>query len=124
MIEKAKEKIKEEMEKQKNPYTKAIGEYVLKHIKVNKSAAEKIASGEKTIMLSLKEMKKEAKKVAVQGCGMLTDKEGFKIVGQYFGFIAIQEEIRTEHKEDTVKVEEVQIEQPKKRRFHVDMNDL
>jgi len=119
MVEKAKEIIKEEMKK--NAYTKVIGEYVLKHIEVNKSAAEKIVSLEKTITLSLDEMKNEAKKIAINGCGMLSDEEAFKIVAKYFEFDAIQE---VAFPDTVAKVEEVIKEKPKKRSFHVDINDL
>lgn len=123
MIEKAREIIIEEMNK--NPYAKIIGQYVLKHIELNDSAAEKIVSGEKTIMLSLKEMEKEARKVAIQGCGVLAGEEAFKIVGKYFEFEAIQEvAFQTTVAKAITKIEEVQAEKTKKRKFHVDINDL
>ena len=93
MIDKAKEKIREEMGKSNNVSVIVIGEYLLKQIEVNKSAAEKIIDGEKTIEGSLQEMTKEAKKVAVKGCAVLTDEEGFKIVSKYYGFEGIQQEL-------------------------------
>lgn len=119
MIEEAKKKVNDEMEKCKDKFTKVIGIYILQQIEVNKDAAEKIVKGEKTIKGALDEMKKEAKKVAVGGCGILTDEEGFKIVEKYYGFNAIQTEIKG--KEDVIPVI---IETPKKAKFGVSIEDL
>ena len=93
MIEKAIEKIKAEMEVNKSGYVQAIGKYLLQQIEVNKGAAEKIVSGDKTIKGSIQEMSKETRKNASNGCGVLTDVEGFVIVAKYFGFEAIQDKI-------------------------------
>lgn len=93
IIQQAIEKIKEEMEKEKNPYTTAIGNYVLANIEVNKHSAENIVSGSKTLTGSLEEMKKAAQKVAHNGVGVLTDAEGFEIVSKYFEFEGIQSSV-------------------------------
>lgn len=128
MIEKAIEKIKAEMDKGKGAYIKVIGKYVLRHIEINKKAAEKIASGEKTLKGSIEAMRKEAEKNKSDNVGVLTDEEGFRIVRKYFEFEAIQDEIMG------VKVQEIkeEIKAPieeakannKKIEFKVDMTSL
>lgn len=90
IIEKAVEKIKEEIQKDDNPYMNLIGNYVLQQLEVNKPSAEKIVAGSKTLSGSLEEMEKEAKKVAKNGVGILTDEEGFAIVAKYFEFEGVQ----------------------------------
>lgn len=108
VIEQAIEKIKEEMQKDSNPYMNLIGNYVIKNIEVNKPSAEKIVAGSKTILGSLEEMKKEAKKVAKNGVGILTDEEGFAIVAKYFEFEGVQSSV------DDVQTKSKVIELPKK----------
>ena len=93
MIEKAIEKIKAEMEKNKDQHIQLIGNYLLNQIEINKNAATAIVQDGKTILDSVKEMRKVAQKRAVNGCGILTDVEGFEIVRKYFGFEAVQNEI-------------------------------
>lgn len=85
MLEKAIEKIKAEIDGNKNnPYIKVIGEFLLQHLALHNGAAEKVLQEGKTIKGSIDEMKKVAKTRAVNGCGMLTDQEGFEIVLKYF----------------------------------------
>lgn len=84
MLENAIKKIKDEIEKENNPYVKVIGEYLLGVLKDNESAAEKVLEKDKTIMKSLKEMEKAAQKVKVGNVGILTDEEGYAIVLKYF----------------------------------------
>lgn len=84
MLENAIKKIKDEIEKENNPYVKVIGEYLLGVLKDNESAAEKVLEKDKTIMKSLKEMEKAAQKVKVGNMGILTDEEGYAIVLKYF----------------------------------------
>lgn len=93
MIEKAIEKIKAEMEKDKALHIQVVGDYLLKQIEINKTAATAIVKEGKTIKGSIEEMRKEAQKKAVGGCGVLTDSEGFEIVRKYFGFEAVQDEM-------------------------------
>lgn len=79
MINKAIKKIKEEMEKNKNPYTEIIGDYVIRHIEINPDSAQAIAEGKKNIAGSLKAMEKEARKVKQGSVAVLTDEQGFLI---------------------------------------------
>lgn len=95
MIKKAIEKIKEEIEKNKNPYTEIIGDYVIRHIDINPQVSEAIVNGEKTIAGSLKAMRHEASKVKKDNVAVLTDEQGFKIVRDYFGFENIQQNIHS-----------------------------
>lgn len=85
MLDKAIKKINDEMEKEKNPYVKVIGEYLLGVIKNNESATEKVLDKDKSIMKSLDVMRKAAEKVKVGNMAMLSDEEGFSIVLKYFG---------------------------------------
>ena len=128
MIEKAIEKIKAEMEKDKAPHIQIIGQYLLKQIEINKAAATAIVQDGKTIAGSVAEMEKVAKSKAVRGCGILTDAEGFEIVRKYFGFEAVQDEIMgvqvQEIKEEVqAPVEEVKSNK-KKVEFKVDIKSL
>lgn len=93
MINQAIEKIKSEMEENKNPYTEIIGNYVIQHIEINPQSAEPIVSEEKTLAGSLEEMKKEALKVKQGDVAILTDEQGFKIIRDYFGFENVQQNI-------------------------------
>lgn len=85
MIAQAETKIKNEMEKEKNPYVKVIGDFLINFINENESEAEKIIAKDKTIMGSLKEMRKEANKHKVGNMAMLTPEQGFNVVLKYFG---------------------------------------
>lgn len=92
MIERAIEKIKAEMEQKKNnPYIQAIGDFLLKQVEINRDAAEKIASGDKTMEKSLKEVEKIAKTKAVGECAVMADNEVFGIVLKYYNFEAVQD---------------------------------
>ncbi|EOR20555.1 hypothetical protein A500_16495 [Clostridium sartagoforme AAU1] len=93
MLNKAIKKINDEIEKEKNPYVKVIGEYLLKVIAGNEGAAEKILAADKTIMKSLEAMRKAAEKNKVGNMAMISDEEGFAIVLKYF-------EIKREKKND------------------------
>lgn len=94
MIQDAINKINEEMEKNKNnTYLQAIGQYVVNQLEINKNSSDKIERGEKTLGGSLKYMQEKAKKVAVNGCTVFTDAEGFKIIDEYFEFTAKQDKI-------------------------------
>ena len=129
MIEKAKEMIREEMNKEKGIGAEIIGDYLLKQIEVNQEAAEKIIAGDKTIKEAHAEIAKVAKGRAVNGSAGFIGEEGYKevttIIANYYGFNSIQESIKIVQAHEVIrKVEEVPEEKPKKRRFHVDMNDL
>lgn len=89
MIEKAIEKIKNEMEKNKNnPYIQVVGYFLLQRLKQNQGAAEKILQEGKTIAKSLDDMRKVAEKKKVGSCAVLTDQEGFETVLKYYGINA------------------------------------
>ena len=112
MIQKAIEKIRMEMDQKKdNSYIQAIGEMLLKHIEINRTAAEKIVNEQKTIEKSLKEVEKIAKGKAIGGCAVLSDNEVYGIVRKYYGFEAVQdkmlevelEEIKEEYQDEEVK---------------------
>lgn len=127
MIEKAIEKIKAEMEKNKAPHIQVVGNYLLKQIEINKAAATAIVKEGKTIKGSVENMQKEAKKNAVNGCGVLTDAEGFEIVRKYFGFEAVQDEImevKVQEIKEEIKAPIEEIKDNKKIEFKVDINSL
>lgn len=99
MIEKAIEKLKAEMEANKdNECIQMIGMFLLNQIEINKSAAETIMKGGKTIKGSYEEMGKIAKKEYSK----IKNKKGYigigpskaiKIIAEYFGFEAVQNEM-------------------------------
>lgn len=93
MIEKAIEKIKEEIEENKNSYTEIIGNYVIQHIEINQQATEAIINEEKTLAGSLEQMRKEALKVKQGDIAIRTDEQAFKIIRDYFGFENVQQNI-------------------------------
>lgn len=127
MIEKAIEKIKAEMEKNKAPHIQVVGNYLLKQIEINKAAATAIVKEGKTIKGSVENMQKEAKKNAVNGYGVLTDAEGFEIVRKYFGFEAVQDEImevKVQEIKEEIKAPIEEIKDNKKIEFKVDINSL
>jgi hypothetical protein len=79
------EKLIDEIQKNNNPYVQVIGRFLIDHVNANSSSAEKILANDKTIIGSLDEMRKEAEKVKVNNCAVLTDQQGFAIVLEYFG---------------------------------------
>ncbi|MEG0133379.1 MAG: Cas9 inhibitor AcrIIA9 family protein [Clostridium sp.] len=79
------EKINQEIKKENSEFIRVIGAFLINLIKNNEEAAKMIMNKDKTIMGSLNEMSKEAKKKAVKGCAMLSDEEGFGIVLKYYG---------------------------------------
>lgn len=89
MLEKAIEKIKAEMDGNKaDPYVYVMGEFLLNQLTLNPEASEKVLLDGKTIKGSMKELEKIAKGKAVNGCGMISDQEGYGIVLKYFGIRA------------------------------------
>ncbi len=98
MIEKAKNKIIDEMEKNKEDESiQYIGKYLLKQIEINKDAAKGILIEGKSITKAIEEMGKEAKKKVKKKTGCvgvcISPIEGLKIVSRYFNFEAIQDKI-------------------------------
>jgi len=85
MLEQAKSKLKTEMDGNKNNlYIQVVGQFLLDHLNSNPGAAGKILAEGKTIAKSLDDMKAEARKHQVNGCGVLPDQEGFAVVLKYF----------------------------------------
>lgn len=85
MLDQAIQKIKTEMDSNKDGYTQAVGGFLLQHLETNPAAAEKIMAEGKTIKGSLDEMRKAAEKQKVGNCAVLTDAEGFAVVLKYYG---------------------------------------
>lgn len=85
MIDKAINKLKTEMDKNKdNPYIQVVGEFLIQHLNENPGAAEKLLREGKNIGKSLKEMENIARKKQAKGSCMFTPQEGFEIVLKYF----------------------------------------
>ncbi|MFF2449345.1 hypothetical protein ACFVSW_20085 [Neobacillus sp. NPDC058068] len=87
-MQKAIEKIKAEMDKEKNSYVQVVGEFMLGQIEKYPDAADQILAKDKTIMKSLEEMRKVASKKKVGNMAVLTPAEGFEVVLKYFGITA------------------------------------
>lgn len=87
MVNSAITKIQAEMDANKdNSYIQLMGKFFLDYLKDHPEAAEKLASPEKTITNSLKEMEKVARSKKGSGnMAMLTYQEGFDVVFRYFG---------------------------------------
>jgi len=125
MLEKAIKKIKDEMEKEKNPYVKVIGDFLLNHLANDPGSAEQIlADDKKTIFKSIDAMRKAAKRAG--SCAMLSDAEGYAVVLKYFGIKektnepikkSEEQKIRSSNSIKQKKIEEKSIE------FKVDLDD-
>lgn len=86
MLEKAKKKLKDEMDKKKqNAYVRVVGQFLINHIEAHPAAAEKIMQKDKTIIGSLDEMRKVAMQRKTDNVAVLSDQEGFDVVLKYFG---------------------------------------
>jgi hypothetical protein len=86
MLEKAKAKLQDEMDKAKNNhYVQVVGDYLLQYLDKNPGTAESILAKEKTIAKSLDAMRNDASKKKVGNCAMFTPDEGFAIVMKYYG---------------------------------------
>ncbi|MEG2289944.1 MAG: Cas9 inhibitor AcrIIA9 family protein [Clostridium sp.] len=93
------EKINQEIKKENSEFVRVIGAFLINLIKNNEEAAKMIMNQDKTIMGSLNEMSKEAKKKAVKGCAMLSDEEGFGIVLKYYGITQeVEKEVNSSNK--------------------------
>lgn len=79
------EKLNAEIQNSKNPYVQVVGNFLIDHINSYPTSAEKILDADKSIVGSLQEMRREAEKVKVDNCAVLTDQQGFAIVLNYFG---------------------------------------
>ena len=93
MFKKAIMKLEEEMKKdEKSTYIQYVGQYMIEHLQANHIHAENILKVGKTLIGSLKHMEEEAKKKKNGNVAVLTPKEGFKCVMNYY---EINEEIYT-----------------------------
>ena len=120
MIEKAKNKIIEEMNKNKDDdYVQVVGDFLINQIEINEDAARIIATGGKNIKDSLKYMENEAKNRANgRRCVCINPVEGFKIIMKYFGFEGIQSNI------ENFAIQEMKHEEKQEEEFNVDLNDF
>ncbi|QUH21099.1 phosphoadenosine phosphosulfate reductase family protein [Alkaliphilus sp. B6464] len=77
MLEKAIEKLRKEMDQEKdNAYTQVVGGYLIKFLNKNQGAAERFLAEDKTIAKSLETMKNEASKKKKNNFAMFTLEEG------------------------------------------------
>lgn len=83
MLEQAKKKLLDEMGSD-NGYKKIIGDLLLQQLEANPDSAGMILKESKTIKGAISAMKAEARKNQKDGCGVLTDDEGFAIVLEYY----------------------------------------
>jgi hypothetical protein len=81
------EKIRDEMASnaKQGGYIQVVGDMLLQNLDAHPEAAEKILADGKTIKGSLAAMRTEAQKHQTDGCGVLTDEEGFAVVLRYYG---------------------------------------
>ncbi|MFF2794956.1 hypothetical protein [Lysinibacillus xylanilyticus] len=106
MVEQAMAKLQAELRVERvHPYVAAIGNYLMDLLKDNPSSAEKIMAEGKTIIGSMKAMRKVAEKLQVDNCAVLTPEQGFKVVLDYFGI--------KDHSSNTVLPSGIQADVPK-----------
>ncbi|MGE7942800.1 hypothetical protein ACQKNB_12000 [Lysinibacillus xylanilyticus] len=85
MVEQAMAKLQAELRVERvHPYVSAIGNFLMDLLKDNPSSAEKIMAEGKTIIGSMKAMRKVAEKQKIDNCAVLTPEQGFKAVLDYF----------------------------------------
>ena len=85
MVEQAMEKLQTELRAEGvHPYISAIGNFLLDFLKDNPTAAEKIMAKDKTIVGSMRAMRKVAEKQKVDNCAVLTPEQGYNAVLDYF----------------------------------------
>lgn len=88
MLNKARAKIKTEIERNKSDaYIQVVGEFLLRHLEASPGDADRILNDGKTISKSIDEMAKAARKKASKGRAILTDEEGYAVVLKYFGIL-------------------------------------
>lgn len=92
MLQQALQKLQKEVgEKSKDAYVQNVGSFLIGHVRKHPEHAAFIIADGKTIAGSLAAMKEEARKNQSNGCGVLSDEEGFAIVLKYFG-VPVQEQ--------------------------------
>ncbi len=87
MLQQALQKLNAEISSadKKHKYIPVVGGFLINHVRNNPDHANLIMAEGKTLAGSVQAMAAEAKKIAFQGCGVLTDEDGFNIVLRYFG---------------------------------------
>ena len=127
MLYKAIKKIETEMEKEKNPYVKVIGDFLLNHLANDPGAAEQIlADDKKTIFKSIDAMRKAASKNKTGNCAMLSDAEGYEVVLKYFGIKKkANEPIKKSEEEKIIDIKSIKQKKVEEKpiEFKVDLND-
>jgi hypothetical protein len=69
----------------KKQYLAVIGAYMMDRVRNHPEDVEKVMAEGKTLAGSLSAMKEEARKNQSDGCGFMTDEQGFAIVLKYYG---------------------------------------
>lgn len=126
MIEKAIEKIKQEINSQKNNlYVQVIGDYLLKQIEINRDAAKKICSESKSIEKSIKEIEKILRKEAKGNTLIISENGIYKVIREYYKIEAVQDRfIGLELEEIFQEIDEGSNSQTSKtEKFNIDIND-
>jgi len=91
MLNRAIEKLKTEMDSNKDKSIERIGNFLLAKLSSNPEIAEKILNPDKSIIKSLNEMSRQLKEAIAKDQRKgevvvgITDEEGFEIVLQYYG---------------------------------------
>lgn len=81
---KAIKKVKAEVAASNVPHVKVIGRFLVKHLRETPEDAKYILQEGKSIAGAVEAMAKEAMKTQQNGVGVLSNKEGFAIVLDYF----------------------------------------
>lgn len=126
MIERAIEKIKQEINSQNsNVYVQVIGDYLLKQIEINKDAAKKICSENKSIEKSIKEIEKILRKKAKGNTLIISENGIYKVIRAYYNIEAVQDRfIGLELEEIFREIDEGSNRQTSKtEKFNIDIND-
>ena len=85
-MENAIKKINDEMQKQPdNEYLEIIGQYIIDRC-ASQEDADKVNTEGKTLSGAFDAIKSAAKEKAVNGCGVIRDKDIFNSIDTYFGF--------------------------------------
>jgi len=78
-------KINDELESNKNTVISRIGEFIKNHVEICPDDAVKVLALDKNLKGAFGAMKDEARKNQVDGCGGMSDEEGYALVLKYFG---------------------------------------
>lgn len=96
-MENAIEKINKEIQKKPNDvYTEIVGHYIIDRISTSKETADAINSG-KTLEGAMDAIKQAARKIAVDGVGVVRDNEIFDIIDNYL-FVSKDDNVRNASK--------------------------